>query len=371
MAAVRLTKEAFLCRFPGRTFVPSHLKTGKGNDVNTSEKTPNGVLAGIIFLVGKLGAKLSTVMVKCVKVLKVGKVALFGASFAAYAHLWTWKFAVIFMASLFIHEMGHVWAMRRYKVPHGGINFIPFLGAVIVPEKAFPSYEAEAVIGIMGPVWGGLLAVAAFGIYRLTGSPLVAALAGWMAMLNVFNLLPIMPLDGGRVMHSAVSSLGRGLVRTLLFPSLVLGIIIAYRLDLTLLYILVPLGFFEARHMLIDEDDIRARDRLREMMKEVGVTRLAREVVAFADQNLSCSRSRMNVIFRFAKFGTQFSDLEDVRTHLGKHEVEKVIPPRMSVRGSLAVLASFIVLIVLLLAILFATRHVPGADIALKVFQDS
>ena len=182
---------------------------------------------GLMVLVFKLGPKLLSLFVKLLKVMKFGKVALAGASFASYAYMFTWKFALIIMGMLFIHESGHVWAMRRCGVKTKGFYFIPILGGAAVAEEDFPSRKAESFIAIMGPVWGLILAFICGIIYLLTGQPMWAAATGWMAMINLFNLLPINPLDGGRIMKSIAFSLNSWLGLAFMGLGIIAGIFLA------------------------------------------------------------------------------------------------------------------------------------------------
>lgn len=71
----------------------------------------------------------------------------------------------------------------------------------------FPFRKAEVVIAIMGPIWGFTLALAMGLIYFETKNPLFAAASAWMAMINLFNLVPINPLDGGRIFKSIAFSI--------------------------------------------------------------------------------------------------------------------------------------------------------------------
>lgn len=201
--------------------------------------------AGAFALLFKLGPKLFSLLLKLVKGLKVGKFALAGASFGAYAVLWSWQFALVFIASLVFHEMGHMWAMRRYGMKTKGIYLIPLLGAAAVAEDRFPSRKAETVIALMGPIWGFGMALASFAAYGVTDEPLFAALAGWMAMLNLFNLLPINPLDGGRVMKSVAYSLSSRLGTLFLWLGIGLAFWMAWRFGLALLWLLMIAGALE------------------------------------------------------------------------------------------------------------------------------
>ena len=135
-------------------------------------------------------------------ILQLGKFKTFITmlvSIWAYAMFWGWPFAVGFVALLFIHEMGHVVALRMMGIKATAPMFIPFMGAYIgmkqMPDNAF----AEAVMAYGGPLLGTLGAVGCAGAGFVTGNPFWFALAMSGFLLNLFNLLPISPLDGGRI----------------------------------------------------------------------------------------------------------------------------------------------------------------------------
>jgi Zn-dependent protease len=121
-------------------------------------------------------------------------------SVAAYALIWGWKFAVGFVALLFIHEMGHYIQLRREGVRPSGMLFIPFLGAVVGARSLGGSALAEARVGLAGPILGTIGCLIPAGIYLATGDEFWKALAFTGFFLNLFNLLPVVPLDGGRAM---------------------------------------------------------------------------------------------------------------------------------------------------------------------------
>ncbi len=136
------------------------------------------------------------------KVLTLAGSAL--VSVAAYALFWGWQFAVGFVALLFVHEMGHVLQLRREGLRSSAPFFIPFLGAMIKADLGKGNALIEAKVGLAGPVLGTLGAAACVPIYLATNNKLFLALAYVGFLLNLFNLLPMLPLDGGRAM-AAVS----------------------------------------------------------------------------------------------------------------------------------------------------------------------
>jgi Zn-dependent protease len=121
-------------------------------------------------------------------------------SLAAYASIWGWTFALGFVVLLLVHEMGHVIALRREGIPASAPMFIPFLGAVVSTRSLGDDALAEARVGLAGPVLGSLGAGACLLIWKLTGDDYWQALGFTGLFLNLFNLLPVVPLDGGRAM---------------------------------------------------------------------------------------------------------------------------------------------------------------------------
>jgi Zn-dependent protease len=135
--------------------------------------------------------------------LKWGKLATSGGSMllslVAYASIWGWRYAAGFIALLFAHEMGHYVAARQRGLNVGAPAFIPFVGAWIALEDQPVDVETEAYVAIAGPVVGTVAALAVYLWARSEDSGLLLAIAYSGLFLNLFNLLPISPLDGGRV----------------------------------------------------------------------------------------------------------------------------------------------------------------------------
>ena len=120
-------------------------------------------------------------------------------SIGAYALLWGWQFAVGFVLLLLVHELGHVAEAKRQGLPVSAPMFIPFLGALITLKQLPDNAWAEAKVAIAGPIVGGLGAAAVWGVGEAIDSELLVALAFTGFFLNLFNLAPISPLDGGRI----------------------------------------------------------------------------------------------------------------------------------------------------------------------------
>ncbi len=119
-------------------------------------------------------------------------------SFSLYWSIWGWKFALGIIVSIYIHEMGHVVALRKFGIPASAPAFIPGLGAIVRMKQMPISKIENARIGIAGPIWGLAAAVMCFMIYKITDLSSIGAIAKVGAWINLFNLLPFEPLDGGR-----------------------------------------------------------------------------------------------------------------------------------------------------------------------------
>src|SRR5574341_834528 len=135
--------------------------------------------------------------------LKLGKVALTAGtmllSMAAYGLVFGWWYAVGFVLLIFCHEMGHFLAAKQRGLDVGAPTFIPFVGAWIQLKNQPMNVETEAYVAMAGPVLGTIAAMACYYQAASAQSALWLALAYAGLMLNLFNLIPLSPLDGGRI----------------------------------------------------------------------------------------------------------------------------------------------------------------------------
>jgi Zn-dependent protease len=146
--------------------------------------------------------------------------ATFLVSLAAYTSIWGWRFALGFMVLLMVHEMGHVIQLRREGVPASAPMFIPFMGAFVGMKEMPRNAWAEAKVGLAGPVLGAVGAAICLGVAVETNSDLLRAVAYTAFFLNLFNLIPVLPLDGGRAsaaFHPAFWFIGVFVIALLFF----------------------------------------------------------------------------------------------------------------------------------------------------------
>jgi Zn-dependent protease len=160
------------------------------------KRTLGPALAAIVAFL----AKFKTVLLLLPKLKLFTTAGSMLVSVAAYSFVFGWPFAAGFVVLLLVHEMGHVIELRRLGIKASAPMFIPFLGAVISARSLGENALAEARVGLAGPILGTIGSAACILIWQATGADIWRALAFTGFFLNLFNLLPVVPLDGGRAM---------------------------------------------------------------------------------------------------------------------------------------------------------------------------
>jgi Zn-dependent protease len=205
---------------------------GSGRNENLLKRFGGwAVAAGLLLL--KFGAKAKVLLFALPKLKLFTTSASMLVSIVAYQLIFGWAFSVGFVLLLLIHEMGHVFQLRREGVKASAPMFIPFLGAVIMAKSLGKDAAAEARVGLAGPILGTIGTLIPLGLWLATGEDLWRALAYIGFFLNLFNLLPVLPLDGGRAM-AAISPwvwfagfMGL-IVLTVFFPNPILLLVILF-----------------------------------------------------------------------------------------------------------------------------------------------
>ncbi len=201
--------------------------------------------AAPLILAAAFGPKLFAIGSKLFKSVKMVKAGLAGASVMAYSMLFSWEFSVILIGSLVIHEYGHVWAMRAVGIPTKGFYLIRFIGGTAVPERAFASRLEEHFVAIAGPVFGLAQALLLYALFLASANPMFGAVAAWVAVLNLFNMTPVTPLDGGRIVKSATMSVGSGIGMTVLMIGIFAAIVLMFWLKSWALALVALFSLFE------------------------------------------------------------------------------------------------------------------------------
>ena len=184
-----------------------------------------GPLAPIALLLWKFKAVIFVALSK-------GKLLLFGLSklstlstmllsLGAYWALYGWWFGLGLVLSIYVHEMGHVYALRQFGIPATAPMFIPMLGAMVRMKHTVLGLKENARIGLAGPIWGTTAAIAMFVFYAATDKPVIGAIAHFGVWINLFNLIPVWQLDGARGV-SALNRSQRGMLLLITLLTLVL-----------------------------------------------------------------------------------------------------------------------------------------------------
>jgi Zn-dependent protease len=211
-------------------YEPIHPGSGRGSGWRERLRKVGGPIAAGLVLLATKGKAILLLLPK-LKIFTTSASML--VSIAAYAWIWGWSFAVGFVLLLLLHELGHVFQLRREGVEASAPMFIPFLGAVIAAKSMGDDAAAEARVGLAGPILGSIATLLPLGIWLATGEEFWQALAYVGFFINLLNLLPVLPLDGGRAMAALspwVWFVGFGglVVLTFFFPNPILLLVLLF-----------------------------------------------------------------------------------------------------------------------------------------------
>lgn len=210
---------------------PAPAVPGAPADHTAAQKTPK--LARLITVFG--------VLTKLAQTGKVIKVALAGMAVSGWTILYSLPFALALVATLVFHEWGHLRAMRHFGMKTKGMYLIPFVGGLAIGERPRSQWQ-EVHISMMGPFYGLGMTVACYLAFLATGNSFVGLLASLSGLINVVNLLPLHPLDGGRVVKALVVSGGSRLAFLVFVAFSAVAFAASAYLGLALLCFFIVLG---------------------------------------------------------------------------------------------------------------------------------
>jgi Zn-dependent protease len=172
------------------------IQAAEANGSSTWKKA-TGFFGPIALLLWKLKALL-------LGLTKISTLLSMFVSFGFYWSIYGWRLAAGLLISIYIHEMGHVIELRKFGIPAGAPMFIPGFGAFIQLRGVNLPPIQDARIGLAGPIYGFAAAALSLAIFYTTGAKIWSAIAYFGAVVNLFNLIPIWQLDGGRGFTSLV-----------------------------------------------------------------------------------------------------------------------------------------------------------------------
>ncbi|MBC3881500.1 site-2 protease family protein [Undibacterium sp. LX40W] len=238
---VDLQWQDFKCNY--QLFVNDELvSSGTRNATDMQQSAPQPAPDSIKLKTRGNSFGLFAMLLKLLQSAKFVKVALAGLTLATYSAIFSFQFALALIACLVVHEYGHVHAMKHFGIKTKGFYLIPFFGGMALTDEKINTRWQDVVISIMGPTFGLILSLILWGVYLVTDNIFIANLANFNAFLNLINLIPVLPLDGGHVVKSVSFSASTRIATILLSLGTVLGIFISYQLGLFFLAFVLFIG---------------------------------------------------------------------------------------------------------------------------------
>ena len=185
---------------------------------------------------------LVALLLKLLQSVKFVKFALAGLTLATYSAIFSFHFALALIACLVVHEYGHVRAMKYFGLKTKGFYLLPFFGGMAVTDEKLNTRWQDVVISIMGPTFGMLLSLALWIVYLFTDNTYLAALANFNAFLNLINMIPVLPLDGGHIVKSIAFSASTRVATVVLGLASIVGIFLSYSIGYFFLAFILFIG---------------------------------------------------------------------------------------------------------------------------------
>lgn len=301
--------------------------------------------------------KFSPVILKFLKSAKVIKAGLAAGSFAAYSYLFTWEFAIVLLAAIVFHEYGHTQGMKKMGIPVKGIYLIPFLGGAAVPEKGFDTRTQETHISLWGP-WYGLLMCIPFLVYGVMFNNVLAiGLVSFMALLNLFNLFPINPLDGGRVAKSIAFSFHSNLGFFVMVGGIVVAGLLVWYLHIWVLLFVIVIGAIELAVEYFQHKKQKTFD-------------IDYERQILEDKKLKANEFSEEFKLQYLeKIELEEKQLEELYEQIRIKNNDLTI--KNMNKNDILVYSSFYVFLILsFVGLIYFSSTVEGADLALKIIKD-
>lgn len=152
-------------------------------------------------------------------------------SFSIYTALINWRVALILTGGIAFHECGHLYAAKSVGMKTGGFYLIPFLGGVSLITSKYETLAHKAFVVMAGPIAGGVLTIICYIAYLFTGWDMLISAAYWMAIMNLFNLVPVGTMDGGQLVDAVLSSINELTAAIFLTISYLFGSIFIFHLN--------------------------------------------------------------------------------------------------------------------------------------------
>lgn len=173
------------------------------------------------------------------------QLALFALSIFAMSTLIGWPLAILLVLMIYFHEVGHQSAARFFGCKTGPIFMLPFLGGIALIDDKLSRFE-HAIVSLWGPVHGLIFCLAAFAAFSFTGNPVFLTAMKFSAFINLFNLLPLGPLDGGQVLKSIAFSMHEHIGRVTMWLGIALSVFLAVKVGGAVMIAIAVLSLLDA-----------------------------------------------------------------------------------------------------------------------------
>lgn len=187
----------------------------------------------------------ATVAMKLFKSAKVLQAFYATVSLVLYSWLFSLNFAVILIATLVVHELGHILMVKHFGGRPKGLYLIPFIGGLANHERMVSTRWQAACVALAGPVFGLFMSLFYLLLYGITGDVFFGALCAFNALLNLFNLLPVLPLDGGQMLKQVSFSMTRTYSLMTCLCVTIIGCLVSFGTGMTLVGLLMLIGCTE------------------------------------------------------------------------------------------------------------------------------
>jgi Zn-dependent protease len=148
---------------------------------------------------------------------------------------------MLIIVGVSVHECSHLWAADKLGFKLKGFELYPF-GGIASADGKFKSYDDQVFLVLMGPVGGGMLAIATVILYHLVPNQFIGAAGVWLCMLNVFDLLPLSFMDGGQLLDTITYSVNKYVGLSLKIVSTLIVFIILFKFNTIIALVILLYG---------------------------------------------------------------------------------------------------------------------------------
>jgi len=160
-----------------------------------------------------------------------------------------WFMATAILGMIYFHELGHIAAAKHYGCASNGIFMLPFIGGIATISGRLSRHES-AIVALWGPVHGLIFsaALAGTGLLLPMFAPLLLKAALYCAFINLFNLLPIGPLDGGQVLKALAFSWHEKIGKVTMILGIVISVWLAIHFGSAVMFAIAFLSFVDYKN---------------------------------------------------------------------------------------------------------------------------